>query len=49
MDNLNFDLNFDFSKPHIHKSAQIEQSKLTYDFYSAEFDKLISEYQNKQD
>ena len=25
MDNLNFDLNFDFSKPHIHKSAQIEQ------------------------
>ena len=25
MDNLNFDLNFDFNKPHIYKSAQIEQ------------------------
>lgn len=25
MDNLNFDLNFDFNKPHIHKSAQIEE------------------------
>lgn len=25
-----------------------ERSKLTYDFYSTEFDKLISDYKSKQ-